>query len=95
MPLLFDMPLDKLHSYQGTNPKPADFDAYWHLDGRDARSGSQSELVPAHFKTSFADCFTGSLPVWAGHESMPSCCNPRKQQKPSHSDVSWLFGKFG
>ena len=29
MPLLFDMPFEKLHSYQGTNPKPADFDAYW------------------------------------------------------------------
>lgn len=29
MPLMFDMPLDELKSYQGINPKPADFDAYW------------------------------------------------------------------
>ena len=28
MPLI-DMPLDKLQSYTGVNPKPADFDAYW------------------------------------------------------------------
>lgn len=28
MPLL-DLPLDKLKSYEGRNPRPADFDAYW------------------------------------------------------------------
>lgn len=28
MPLL-DMPLDKLKTYEGRNPRPADFDAYW------------------------------------------------------------------
>ena len=26
---MFEMPLDDLRSYQGRNPKPADFDAYW------------------------------------------------------------------
>lgn len=29
MPLMFDMPLDQLQRYQGRNPRPADFDAYW------------------------------------------------------------------
>ena len=29
MPLLFDMPLEKLRTYKGINPKPANFDAYW------------------------------------------------------------------
>ena len=29
MPLTFDFPLEKLKTYQGTNPSPADFDAYW------------------------------------------------------------------
>ncbi len=29
MPLLFDMPLDQLQAYEGTNPKPSDFDAFW------------------------------------------------------------------
>ena len=28
MPLL-DLPLDKLKTYQGRNPRPADHDAYW------------------------------------------------------------------
>lgn len=26
---LFDMPVEKLYTYQGINPRPADFDAYW------------------------------------------------------------------
>jgi len=30
MPLLFDMPLEKLRTYQGLNPRPDDFDAYGH-----------------------------------------------------------------
>ena len=29
MPLLFDMPLEKLQTYKGCNPKPDDFDAFW------------------------------------------------------------------
>lgn len=28
MPLI-DKPLEELKGYQGTNPKPEDFDAYW------------------------------------------------------------------
>ena len=29
MPLGFDFPIEKLKDYQGLNPKPADFDAFW------------------------------------------------------------------
>ena len=29
MPLLFDYPLEQLKTYKGTNPRPADFDAFW------------------------------------------------------------------
>ncbi len=43
----FDLPLAELKTYQGTNPRPADFDAYWEaalaeLDALDP----QVELVP-------------------------------------------------
>lgn len=48
MPLTFDMPLEALQRYQGTNPRPADFDTYWEralaeLDQVDP----QVQLVPA------------------------------------------------
>jgi cephalosporin-C deacetylase len=65
MPLMFDMPMEKLQTYQGCNPKPADFDAFWDrglsllkkLDPRPV-------LKPAWFQTEFAECldlfFTGT-----------------------------------
>lgn len=58
MPLQFDMPYEQLLTYQGTNPRPADHDAYWasalaELDAVDP----QVELVPAQFQTPFAECF--------------------------------------
>jgi len=64
MPLLFDMPFEKLHTYEGTNPRPADFDEYWdrglaEMDALDP----QIEIVPADFQTPYATCshlyFTG------------------------------------
>jgi cephalosporin-C deacetylase len=56
--LLFDMPVADLQTYQGINPRPHDFDAYWdealaELDAVDP----QVELQPAEFQTPFADCF--------------------------------------
>jgi cephalosporin-C deacetylase len=29
MPLTFDLPYDQLLTYQGTNPRPSDYDVYW------------------------------------------------------------------
>lgn len=58
MPLTFDMPLEELKSYQGRNPRPADFDGYWEQGLSEMRAiDPQVELVPASFETSFADCF--------------------------------------
>jgi cephalosporin-C deacetylase len=55
---LFEMPLEKLKSYNGRNPRPADFDAYWdralsELDSTDP----QPELVPHPSPARFAECF--------------------------------------
>jgi len=57
MPLI-DLPLAVLESYQGVNPRPADFDQYWEralaeLDQVDPRY----ELTHAEFQTPFAECF--------------------------------------
>lgn len=58
MPLSHDMPLAELRAYQGVNPKPADFDAFWERGLAEMRATDpQIELVPAHFQTTYADCF--------------------------------------
>ncbi|MCB0062715.1 MAG: acetylxylan esterase, partial [Caldilineaceae bacterium] len=64
MPLLFDMPFEKLHTYEGTNPRPADFDEYWDRGLAEMNAlDPQIEIVPAEFQTPFARCshlyFTG------------------------------------
>ncbi len=62
--MFIDLPLDELAAYRGTNPRPADFDAYWaaalaELDTVDP----DPQLTPAGFTTDAADChdlwFTG------------------------------------
>ena len=58
MPLTFDFPLEKLKTYQGINPRPADFDAFW--DQRLAEMHAldpQVSLTPAEFQVPFAECF--------------------------------------
>ena len=58
MPLLFDMPLEQLPAYQGSSPRPQDFDAYWQRALAEQRATDPDpELVPAAFQTDFADCF--------------------------------------
>ncbi len=58
MPLLFDMPLEKLKEYLGTNPKPVDFDAYWEKALAEMRAvDPQVEIIPdAEFQAPFATC---------------------------------------
>jgi cephalosporin-C deacetylase len=58
MPLMFDFPLEKLKTYQGINPRPADMDAFWDKSLAEMRSlDPQVKLVPADFQTSYAECF--------------------------------------
>jgi len=64
MPLTFDLPLEQLTTYQGTNPRPGDFDEYWDRGLTQMRSiDPKVELKPADFQTPFARCshmyFTG------------------------------------
>jgi cephalosporin-C deacetylase len=58
MPLLFDMPLDELKTYQGTNPRPSDFDTFWDSALVEMKqTDSQVEFVSADFECGFAECF--------------------------------------
>ncbi len=58
MPLQFDFPYEKLLTYQGTNPKPADFEAYWDAALAEMNAiDPQVELIPAEFQAPYAECF--------------------------------------
>ncbi len=57
MPLV-DMPLEQLYTYQGRNPRPADFDAYWATAIAEMQAiDPQIELRPHGLKTKSAECF--------------------------------------
>ncbi len=58
MPLTFDYSLEKLKTYKGMNPRPANFDAYWDSGLAEMHAlDPEVELVPASYQTSFADCY--------------------------------------
>ena len=64
MPLTFDLPLEECRSYQGTNPRPADFDPFWDAGiARMQELGTEAQIEPSPFATPFARCshlsFTG------------------------------------
>lgn len=71
MPLV-DMPLNELKSYEGSSPKPHDFDSYWEkaLADLDA-TAPDVELVEASFQSPSALCYdmyftgTGGARVYA------------------------------
>ena len=55
---VFEMPLEELRTYQGRNPKPADFDAYWEAALAEAAElDPEPVLEPAGFEGGIADCF--------------------------------------
>ncbi len=61
---IVDKPLSELKVYQGINPKPADFDAYWERGLSEMHAlGTGCELVPSSFQTPTVRCddlyFTG------------------------------------
>lgn len=57
MPLV-DMPLPELLKYEGRNPCPADFDAYWDKGLAELKAlEANVELVPHALQAPFAECF--------------------------------------
>ncbi|CCQ96262.1 Esterase [[Clostridium] ultunense Esp] len=56
--MINDMPLDQLFTYQGSSPKPADFDEYWQR-GLDElkKQPLDYELIPAEIQTDLVESF--------------------------------------
>ncbi|MEQ4208657.1 acetylxylan esterase [Actinopolymorpha sp. B17G11] len=95
MPLTFDMPREKLATYQGTNPRPADFDAYWdaslaELDAIDPKA----ELEPAAFQAPFAECFHLWFRGTGGARVHAKLLRP-KNAAPLHPAVVHFHGYSG
>ena len=58
MPLTFDFPLEQLKTYQGINPRPADFDDYWEKALVEMHSVDPGvALEPAEFQVAGVECF--------------------------------------
>lgn len=95
MPLMFDMPLEQLETYQGSNPRPDDFDAFWEQSLAEMQEiEPQLELVPADFQTPFAECldmyFTGA----GGARIHAKLLRPR-HASASHPAVLMFHGYSG
>ena len=61
---IFEKPLSELKVYSGTNPRPADFDAYWERGLAEMHAlGTECTLTPSWFQTPHVQCddlyFTG------------------------------------
>ncbi len=55
---IFEMPLEKLLTYGGTNPRPDDFEVYWARALTQMRAlGTGCELYPADFSAPGVECF--------------------------------------
>ena len=57
MPIV-DMPLEKLKVYQGRNPKPADFDAFWDKSIKELYAVDPNfKMEKANIKSNIGDCY--------------------------------------
>ncbi|MBT3292475.1 MAG: acetylxylan esterase, partial [Victivallales bacterium] len=95
MPLLFDMPFEKLTSYQGTNPKPENFEGFWDEALAEMHAiAPDVELVPAEFQTSFAECFDMFFTGVGGARVHAKLIKPRAVATP-HPAVLMFHGYSG
>jgi cephalosporin-C deacetylase len=95
MPLLFDMPYEQLLTYQGSNPLPDDFDAYWERALEEMRAvDPQVELVPATFQVPFAECLDMYFTGVGGARIHAKLVRPKAASRP-HPAVLMFHGYSG
>jgi len=57
-PLAFDLSFEQLEKYQGTNPRPEDFDTFWDLGLKEMHAtDSKVKLIPSDFQLPGCQCF--------------------------------------
>jgi cephalosporin-C deacetylase len=95
MPLLFDMSMERLQSYQGTNPRPDDFDDYWERALTELDSIPPAvELIPADFQAPYADCFHMYFTGTGGARVHAKLLRPKNATEP-HPAVLMFHGYSG
>jgi cephalosporin-C deacetylase len=95
MPLMFDMPLEKLYDYQGRNPQPDDFEAFWDHGLTEMQAvDPQVELVPASFQVPFAECFHLYFTGVGGARVHAKLLRPKDADTP-HPAVLMFHGYSG
>ncbi|MDF2668513.1 MAG: axe1 [Paenibacillus sp.] len=94
MPLV-DMPLEKLKTYQGINPRPGDHDEYWERALEEMRSvDARVELIPSAFQVPTADCFDLYFTGVRGARIHAKYLRPKNLQEP-HPAVVQFHGYTG
>jgi cephalosporin-C deacetylase len=95
MPLTFDFPLEKLKTYQGLTPRPADFDAFWDRALAEMHAlDPQVQLVPAPFQVPTADCFDLYFTGVGGARVHAKYLRPKVNPEP-HPAVLQFHGYTG
>ena len=95
MPLTFDLSLEQLKTYEGTNPRPADFDAYWDRATAEMHAVDPDvELRPAAFSVPFAECFDMYFTGVGGARVYAKLLRPRGPAGP-HPAVLQFHGYSG
>lgn len=94
MPLI-DMPLPDLREYQGRNPRPADFDAFWDAGLAEMRAlDARVELVPHPVPAAFAECFDLYFTGVGGSRIHAKYLRPKNAGRP-HPAVVMFHGYSG
>lgn len=95
MPLTFDFSFDRLQTYTGINPRPADFDAYWSKALAEMHAlDPKVELVPAKFQAPDAECFHLYFNGVGGARVHAKFLRPKHAQQP-HPAVVFFHGYSG
>jgi cephalosporin-C deacetylase len=89
MPLV-DKPLSDLRAYQGRNPRPADFDAYWEAALAEMRAvDPQVALTPADFQVPGAECFDLTFTGVGGARVYAKYARPARTDGPMPAVVEF------
>lgn len=90
MPLTFDLPFEQLKTYNGINPRPADFDAFWDSSVAEMQAiNPQVELKPAAFQTRNAECFDLFFTGCGGARVHAKFLRPRNVSTPHPAVVQF------